>query len=43
MAKASYCNYSFVVRLRSYLKNITIVTLKNYNNIICNFKKEEIL
>jgi hypothetical protein len=38
MVKASYCNYSFVVRLRSYLKNITIVTLlvTNCTNPFCN-------
>ena len=43
MAKASYCSYSFVVKLGSYLENLTILTLlvTNYNSIICNFKKEE--
>jgi len=40
MAKASYCNHSFVFKFISYLDR-TIVTLTNYNNIICNFKKEE--
>lgn len=49
MTKALYCNYSFVVKLRSYLKNITIFAIleTNYNfkNTICNksliYKKEE--
>ena len=38
MIKDSYCNYSFVVRFRSYLKNITIFILlvTNCTNTICN-------
>jgi hypothetical protein len=47
MIKASYYNYSFVSKLRSYLKDVTIFTLivTNYKNTMCNksliYKKEE--
>ncbi len=38
MVKDSSCNYSFVVRFKSYLKNITvsILLVTNCTNIICN-------
>lgn len=40
MEKASYSNHSFGFKFISYL-DIIIVTLASYNNVICNFKKEE--